>query len=66
MFCKRDQEESESFDEYYMALGDLIRRCAYEQMENPTEQLLRDRIVIVVRDEQLRKQLLEKKSLSLS
>lgn len=61
-FNRRDQAENEDFDKYLTALKEQVRRCEFKDMEG---ELLRDRIVCGVRDNALRRQLLQKKNLTL-
>lgn len=55
-FNKRDQEPNESLDAYVTALRTLAKTCNFGVLENS---LIRDRIVIGVRDNQARKKLLQ-------
>ena len=60
-FNKISQQQSETFDEYFSNLSVLVETCQFADMQND---LLRDRIVIGIRDDCLDKQLLQKKDLS--
>ena len=62
MFNKRHQEAHESFDKYLTDLRELVGRCHFGPM---SEELLRDSIVCEVKNPSFRKQLLEKKGLTL-
>ena len=62
MFSKRHQEAHESFDKYLTDLRELVGSCHFGPV---SEELLRDRIVCGVKNPSLRKQLLEKKGLTL-
>ena len=62
MFNKRHQEAHESFDKYLTDLRELVGHCHFGPM---SEELLHDRIVCGVKNPSLRKQLLEKKGLTL-
>ncbi|XP_074632395.1 uncharacterized protein LOC141890718 [Acropora palmata] len=59
---KRDQEPNKSLDAYVMALRTLAKTCNFGVLENS---LIRDRIVIGVRDNQTRKNLLQVSKLTL-
>ena len=61
-FNKRDQEPNESLDAYVTALRTLAKTCNFGVLENS---LIRDRIVIGVRDHQARKKLLQVSKLTL-
>ena len=61
-FNKRDQEPNESLDAYVTALRALAKTCNFGVLENS---LIRDRIVIGVRDTQARKKLLQVSKLTL-
>ena len=52
-FIKRDKEPSESLDAYVTALRTLAKTCNFGVLENS---LIRDRIVIGIRDNQTRKE----------
>ena len=62
-FNKRDQEQSETVDSYVSTLRSLAKTCNYGTLE---ESLIRDRIVIGIRDNTTRKKLLVHSNLSLS
>ena len=61
-FNKRDEEPNESLDAYVTALCMLGKTCNFGVLENS---LIRDRIVIGVRDNQARKKLLQVSKLKL-
>ena len=61
-FNKRVQEPNESLDAYVTALRTLAKTCNFGVLENS---LIRDRIVIGVRDNQARKKLLQVSKLTL-
>ena len=61
-FNKRDQEPNESLDAYVTALRSLAKTWNFGVLENS---LIRDRIVIGVRDNQTRKKLLQVSKLTL-
>ena len=61
-FNKRYQEPNESLDAYVTALRTLAKTCNFGVLENS---LIRDRIVIGVRDNQTRKKLLQVSKLTL-
>ena len=50
-FNKRDQNQNESVDAYATALRTLAKKCNFGQLE---DDLIRDRIVMGVRDESTR------------
>ena len=61
-FNRRDQEPGESFDVYLGHVRILIKTCAYGDIE---DSILRDRIVLGIRDDATRKRLLQTRSLDL-
>jgi len=61
-FNQRIQDSNETIDIYVSALRTLVRSCNFGALENP---LLRDRIVIGVRDYATRKNLLQMRTLDL-
>ena len=61
-FNKRDQETNENIDTYVAALRTLAKTCNYEGLE---ESLIRDRIVIGIKDNTTRKKLLQDPKLTL-
>jgi hypothetical protein len=62
-FNKRDQEQGENIDTYVAALRTLVKTCNYGTLE---ESLIRDRIVIGIRDNATRKKLLQDAKLTLN
>ena len=62
-FNKREQKEDESIDTYVTALKELIRSCSYGDL---SDSLLRDRIVIGISDNTVKKSLLQKRKLTLN
>lgn len=63
IFNQRNQEEGESIDAYVTALRKLAKTCNFGDME---DRMLRDRLVIGVRDEVMRQKLLADRKLILS
>ncbi|XP_061708115.1 uncharacterized protein LOC133527732 [Cydia pomonella] len=61
LFNIKNQNE-ESFDEYLLALKKLAKRCNYKEFE---EEILRDRIVVGIKDGEVIKELLKKQDLTL-
>jgi len=61
-FNQRIQHSNETIDTYVSALRTLVRSCNFGALENS---LLRDRIVIGVRDDATRKKLLQMRTLDL-
>ena len=61
-FNRRVQEESESVDSFVAALRTLAKTCNYGTL---TDTLIRDRMVVGVRDNSLRKKLLQTSNLTL-
>ena len=59
-FNQKAQREGESFDQFLTDLRELAKTCQFGQMH---DELLRDKIVVGVRDDTLRKQLLQKRNL---
>ena len=62
-FNKRDQEQGENIDTYVAALRTLVKTCNYGTLE---ESLIRDRIVIGIRENATRKKLLQDAKLTLN
>lgn len=62
-FWKRQQSEGESFNDYVMQLRDLMRTCKFCEH---SEDLLRDKIVLGVRNPETVKRLLAQPDLSLA
>lgn len=63
MFNCRCQEANETIDAYASVLRTLVKTCNYGDLENS---MLRDRIVIGIRDNRTRKRLLQEKKLAFS
>lgn len=61
-FNKREQEVNETIDSYVAALRTLVKTCKFEGLE---EEMIRDRIVLGIRDNHTRKKLLQEKDLDL-
>lgn len=61
-FNKRDREPNETIDAYVAMLRTLARTCKYEALE---DEMIRDRIVLGIRDNSTRKKLLQEKKLDL-
>lgn len=61
-FNKRDQESHEQIDAYVSALRVLAKTCNYGQL---TDSLIRDRIILGIRDNAARKRLLQTQKLTL-
>ena len=64
IFNRRDQEENESIDQYVTVLRKLAQTCNFCSCLH--DSLIRDRLVLGIRDESIRKKLLQEKKLSLS
>jgi len=64
VFNNRNQHESETFESYLATLRTLIKSCKY--CDNCIESLLRDRIVLGIRDASTQKLLLREKDLTLN
>ena len=62
VFNRRDQEPTESVDTYIAALRALAKTCNYGPLE---DDLIRDRIVVGIRDNSLRQRLLRDPKLTL-
>lgn len=62
LFNTRSQSTSETIDEFYASLLELSRNCGFGDLR---DSLIRDRIVVGVRDPGLRKRLLFEKTLTL-
>ena len=63
LFNRRVQEASEPFDGFVTELRRLIRSCDYGQLE---DSILKDRIVIGVRDDATRRKMLQTRKLELN
>ena len=55
MLNRRSQAEGEAFDQYLTALKELAKTCQYGPKQ---DDILRDRVVVGIRDDGLRKQIL--------
>ena len=62
-FYSRQQRDGETFEDYVTALRRMARSCEFEKLT--PDEVLKDRLVCGVRDEQLRKSLLQQASLTL-
>ena len=62
VFFKREQLSSESLDNYITALMKLSESCGFGALR---ESLVRDRLIVVVKDDRVREKLLEKRDLDL-
>lgn len=60
-FNKREQEVNETIDRYAAALRTLVKTCKFEGLE----EMIRDRIVLGIRDNCTQKKLLQEKGLDL-
>lgn len=63
MFNNRKQEDSETFDEFLSAIRVLIKTCNY--CKDCIDSLLRDRIILGLKENQLQEQLLRERTLTL-
>ena len=63
LFNKRCQHEGESFESFLTAIGSLIKTCNY--CDTCIDSILRDRIVIGIRDSDIQTQLLKERKLTL-
>lgn len=61
-FNKREQEVNETIDSYVAALRTLVKTCKFEDLK---EEMIRDRILLGIRDNHTRKKLLQEKGLDL-
>ena len=61
-FNKCDQNESENIESYVTRLRQLVKGCNYGEL---SDRMIRDRIVAGIRDDELRKKLLEERELTL-
>ena len=61
-FNRREQQEGEMIESFVAGLRTLVKTCNFGSLE---ESLIRDRIVVVVRDHQIRKRLLQESELTL-
>lgn len=64
MFNTRPQEKEETVDAYVAVLRKMVRSCNFGALELE-ERMIRDRLVIGIRDDKIRKTLLEVKDLTL-
>ena len=64
IFNRRDQEENESIDQYVTVLRKLAQTCNFCSCLH--DSLIRDWLVLGIRDESIQKKLLQEKKLSLS
>lgn len=63
IFHQRVQQPGEIFDDFLADLRKMAKTCAFEQLE---DSLIRDRLIIGIRDDPTRRRLLQQKKLSLS
>ena len=63
LFNKRNQQEFEAFELFYADLQRVIKTCAY--CANCRSSILKDRIVLGIRDSEVQKELLKKRNLTL-
>lgn len=63
MFNNRKQQENETFDEFLSAIRVLIKTCSY--CKDCIDSLLRDRIILGLKDNQLQELLLRERKLTL-
>ncbi|XP_063394114.1 uncharacterized protein LOC134679168 [Cydia fagiglandana] len=61
-FNKRIQEDGESFDSYYTELRRIAKNCNFDKQ---LDRMLRDRIVVGIREQRVQQKLLEIKDLTL-
>lgn len=61
-FNNRNQEEGESFDNFYSNIKKLVKNCNFKDFE---DRMLRDRIVMGIKDRNLQQKLLEISDLTL-
>ena len=64
MFNRRNQEENESIEQYVTVIRKLAQTCNF--CNCLSDSLIRDRLVLGIRDETIRKKLLQEKKLTLS
>ena len=64
VFNKREQAPEESFDKYLAALRTMSKTCNFGDL-HVQESLIRDRIVVGLRDNSVRKRLLQESKLTL-
>ena len=64
IFNRRNQEENESVDQYVTALRKLAQTCNFCSCLH--DSLIRDRLVLGIRDESIRKKFLQEKKLNIS
>ena len=57
-FNKREQEVNETIDSHVASLRSLVKTCRFGGLE---EEIIRDRIVLGIRDNNTRKKLLQKR-----
>ena len=62
VFNQRNKQDSETFETYLTVLRQLVRTCNYQKMTN---ELLRDRLVCGIKEDSIRKVLLQKRNLTL-
>eukprot|EP00057_Strongylocentrotus_purpuratus_P007672 XP_011662146.1 PREDICTED: uncharacterized protein K02A2.6-like [Strongylocentrotus purpuratus] len=63
VFNKREQKETENIDTYVNNLREMVKSCNFGELQ---ESLLRDRVVLGIRDHGTRRLLLQKRKLTLS
>ena len=63
LFNKRDQEAGESFDSYITCLRSLAKTCNFGALQ---DSMIRDRVVVGIKDNSIRRKLLTENKLTLS
>ena len=57
---------SESVDDYICRLRELSRSCKYNEMADPVEEMIRDRLVLGTKDNSVRARMLRESNLNLT
>ena len=66
VFNTTDQLSSESVDDYVCRLRELSRSCKYNEMADPVEEMIRDRLVLGTKDNSVRARMLGESNLNLT
>ena len=66
VFNTTDQLSSDSVDDYVCRLRELSRSCKYNDMADPVEEMIRDRLVLGTKDNSVRARMLRESNLNLT
>ena len=58
LFNSREQQSSESLEDFLKSLKELSKRCKYEASQNLVQDLMRDRLIFGLRNKEIQSRLL--------